>query len=251
MAAKRPASFDKILQPLFEGYRFDRASLLDTFIRYCSIRRGGFIRVHEFDTLDAAVMREVGQTHFVPAYEALVNQMKAHPFSDFLGPWYMDTQSKSTKQARGEFYTPQAVSDMMAMMTIGDPEAAVAEHSPKRPLTFLDPCCGSGTMGLSIAKVMRQYLDRIHVTAVDVNPLAIDMAYFNFTSSNVPALLVLGDSLAMRFTKSIPTPAMIGMLEGKETHPLLDNLPEPTTHSPSPALVKQLEMQFAPLAKTA
>jgi len=62
---------------------------------------------------------------------------------DCLGEFF---QSHISRGKNGQFFTPESCTDLMAAMTISKGDTAK---------TFLDPCCGSGRILLSAAKVSR------------------------------------------------------------------------------------------------
>jgi hypothetical protein len=237
-----------------ESYRWGAYQIMDGFIRYVSATTPGGDRLGELEDLDQALLKEIGDTIFKPARAALLEDMAANPFVDLLGPWYMLYGSRSAKQARGEFYTPVEICDLMAMMTIGDADQAVRGRSSSHPLTLCEPACGSGQNMLSACKVLRNHLDKILVTSIDINPLAVDMAYFNYSFWNIPAFVIQGDAIRMQFSKCYRTPAVEAMLAGEpapESHLASALSPEPVTHTPSPAMLSQLEMNFGHLAEAA
>ncbi|MGC6583210.1 MAG: N-6 DNA methylase [Akkermansiaceae bacterium] len=136
---------------------------------------------------------------FVEAFAMLTNEMQQRPFEDCLGPFYTEIASKSTRDVRGEFYTPPAVSELMTRMLM-DVEQVIAEG---KPITVGEPACGSGGMILALAKQFsplvrddnKSYVDLLRVTLQDVSPTSADMAYVNMTQWGIPAKVILGDTL--------------------------------------------------------
>ena len=43
--------------------------------------------------------------------------MESEPFTDLLGSYYQEINSKATRDGRGEFYTPPEISELMAKIT--------------------------------------------------------------------------------------------------------------------------------------
>lgn len=137
---------------------------------------------------------------FARTMALLVDEMQQKPFEDCLGPFYTEIAAKSTVAARGEFYTPQALAEVMARITV-DPKDIIAKG---KPITVSDPCCGSGGLVLSFAKLFApktpdqpSHIDLIRATLVDVNPIAADMAYINTTLWGIPAQVVWGNTLTL------------------------------------------------------
>ena len=124
----------------------------------------------------------------------LVEEMEESPFEDVLGPYYTEVASHSSRQARGEFYTPPAISDLMARISI-DADLVRREG---RPITISDPCCGSGGMILALARRFApDSIDLIRATCQDINPLAVDMCYINTSLWGIPAHIIRGDTIRM------------------------------------------------------
>lgn len=141
----------------------------------------------------------------------LVNEMEDEPFSDRLGIYYLEHSSKSSKQSRGEFYTPDAISAMIAKMLFEEPPATDSVDSKSvetnvviaanKPVSILEPCCGAGGMILNVGKEFspverggeRSYVDLLRVTAIDISVVACDMSYINTTLWGIPARVINGN----------------------------------------------------------
>ncbi len=122
----------------------------------------------------------------------LISEMENRPFEDVLGQYYTQINSNATAQARGEYFTPPAVSSMMARMNL-DAEKIKAQG---QPVTISDPCCGSGGIILACAQTLAPHVDLMRVTLQDIAPTSCDMAYINTTLWGIPAEILLGDALA-------------------------------------------------------
>ena len=139
------------------------------------------------------------------AQARLVLEMESKPFVDCLGPFYTEINSHAAATARGEFYTPQEVSEMMAKVTV-DAESVIERGLP---ITVSDPCTGSGGMILALAKQFSSiiqkgeasYVDLLRVSAVDINPVACDMTYINTSLWGIPAKILRGNTLSMEFDR--------------------------------------------------
>ncbi len=132
------------------------------------------------------------------ALALLIREMEEAPFTDVLGEFYLSVASHSSKQARGEFFTPQPVSRLMAQMTV-DVEAVRAKG---RPITVNEPACGSGGMILALAQLFApDSVDLLRVTAQDINPVAVDMCYINTALWGIPCRIILGDTIRRNITQ--------------------------------------------------
>lgn len=139
------------------------------------------------------------------AFGMLVEEMQDKPFLDCLGTFYTEIASKSTVDARGEFYTPPGVCEIMAQMTM-DVDKIIEEG---KPISVGEPACGSGGMILALAKQFSpevrggetSHVDLLRVTMQDISSTSTDMAYVNTTLWGIPAKIVLGDTLRMTVDK--------------------------------------------------
>jgi hypothetical protein len=72
---------------------------------------------------------------FAEAFGALIIEMEDHPFTDLLGPLYMDTIGKKGQDWRGEFHTPQALCQIIGQMLAGP--VPVGSDYPERAVLRL------------------------------------------------------------------------------------------------------------------
>lgn len=130
---------------------------------------------------------------FSQALAFLIDEMEAHPFTDILGPYYIEVGSKFSRDLRGEFYSPKPIGDFMAQVLV-DSEAVIEKG---RPITVSDPASGSGGLLLSVAERFSKAgaVDLLRVTCQDISKLACDMAYINLTLWGIPARIIHGDTL--------------------------------------------------------
>lgn len=144
-------------------------------------------------------------TELGKAFGMLVEEMQDKPFLDCLGTYYTEIASRSTVDARGEFYTPPGVAEVMAQMSM-DVNKVIEEG---KPITVGEPACGSGGMVLALAKQFspevlegdKSYVDLLRVTMQDISPTSADMAYVNTSLWGIPAKIILGDTLRMTVDK--------------------------------------------------
>ena len=84
----------------------------------------------------------------------------------------------------------------MAKMLVHDAKHLVEEQEFIRAH---EPCVGSGAMVIALAQALREeginYQQCLHVTAIDLDLLAVQMAYVHCTFLHIPALIVHGDTL--------------------------------------------------------
>jgi len=140
------------------------------------------------------------------AFALLIQEAENTSFTDILGEYYLEIAAHSSKQARGEFYTPPPVCEMMVKMAVNADEVIAAG----KPITVNEPACGSGNMVLALAKQFsplvqngeKSHVDLLRVTCQDINPVGIDMCFINTSIWGIPAHMICGDTLRMNVNNS-------------------------------------------------
>ncbi|MBP1848323.1 hypothetical protein J2046_006614 [Rhizobium petrolearium] len=116
-------------------------------------------------------------------------------------------------KARGQFFTPYPICQMMARMVAGSPEDMRKSIERRGFLIAHEPAVGSGAMIIALAEAVLDagfnYQQLLHVTAVDIDPRAVHMAYIQFSLLHIPATVIIGDTLAMRFCEDWHTMAHV------------------------------------------
>ena len=176
--------------------QFSQLQVFSDFCRLvtCSLALGS----REEEYRDIATRYSSEHMHdFSKAFGFLVNEMQRNPFTDVLGEFYLEVASHSSKQARGEFFTPSCISKAIAHMLF-DPDVIKAKN---QPITVNEPACGSGGMVLAIAEMFApNSVDLLRVTCQDINPVAVDMCFINTSLWGIPAQVILGDTVRMTET---------------------------------------------------
>lgn len=125
------------------------------------------IKAAHFTLLEHKYPEQKQQQLFAEAYYAMgeVAEQDGSGFKDPFGDFYMEHLSNGRQ---GQFFTPESLCDMIAQMQIGDnlPDDA----------TIADPCCGSGRLLLSAAKINR----KARFYAFDIDPVCCKMTAINF-----------------------------------------------------------------------
>lgn len=124
---------------------------------------------------------------------------------DFLGPIFMELEIGNAKI--GQFFTPTPLSRLMGQMVIGD-RLSQLENSPY--ITLSEPSCGAGGMVIEFARAMRErgYNPQKQLLAdcVDVDPVAARMCYIQLSLLGIPARVVIGNTLTLKFNREMYTP---------------------------------------------
>jgi hypothetical protein len=114
--------------------------------------------------------------------------------TDVLGRLYHRLEIHSHQS--GQFFTPYPVCLAMAKMLVHDAKDLVEE---KGWIRAQEPCVGSGAMVIALAQALREeginYQQCLHVTAIDLDIVAVHMAYVQCTLLHIPAIMLHGDTL--------------------------------------------------------
>lgn len=155
--------------------------------------------------------------------------------------------------ARGQFFTPYEVCTLMARLSIGDGTEIRQRIEQRGFVTVNEPAAGAGAMVIALAEALQSeqinYQQHLHVTAQDVDSRAVHMAYLQLSLLHIPAVVILGNTLALEEREHWYTPAHIVGLWGPklrrgyalgsatdERPPEAPPEPEPTPiYIPSPA----------------
>lgn len=127
---------------------------------------------------------------------------------DFLGQVFsMNDFGNSNK---GQFFTPYHLSKMMAQMVNVDIKEIEKQLENYDYVTLSEPCCGSGGMIIAFAESMKEsgynYQHQLYVEAVDIDEICFKMAYIQLSLLGIPAKVIRGDSLSMRYYEVLYTP---------------------------------------------
>ena len=80
----------------------------------------------------------------------------------------------------------------------------------KNLITLSEPCSGSGGMIIAYAETMKEkgynYQHQSYVEAVDIDDICFKIAYIQLSLLGIPAKVIRGDSLAMRYFEVYYTP---------------------------------------------
>lgn len=131
-------------------------------------------------------------------------------WGDVLGQTFHELELHN--DARGQFFTPYDLCRLMAQMTFGAED--LAEKVAQRGyITAQEPAAGSGAMVIALAEAMKaqgvNYQQHLHVTAIDVDPRAVHMAYVQLSLLHIPAVVIVGNTLSMEMGDHWYTPAHI------------------------------------------
>ena len=115
--------------------------------------------------------------------------------TDVLGTLYHRLELHNHQS--GQFFTPYPLCQVMAKMLVHD---AKRLEERQEFIRAHEPCVGSGAMVIALTQALREeginYQHRLHVTAIDIDIVAVSMAYVQCTLLHIPALICHGDTLS-------------------------------------------------------
>ena len=143
-------------------------------------------------------------TAFAQLLGELVNLLEAEPI-DVLGQLYMELEISNKNT--GQFFTPDSISQLMGKLIYGNE----IEIPPCGFVTLSEPTCGAGGMVLSFVKEMiSQKLNpanHLWVQCIDIDRTVALMCYVQLSLWNVPAQIIVGNTLSMELREQFFTPA--------------------------------------------
>ena len=124
---------------------------------------------------------------------------------DVLGSLYMELELGNYNN--GQFFTPPEISSLIAKVTYGDAISKINQPF----ITLSEPTCGAGGMVLAFVNEMINQgfnpAEKLFVQCIDIDRLAGFMCYVQLTLWNVPAEIIIGDSLSGKYREVYYTPA--------------------------------------------
>ncbi|MWV17522.1 N-6 DNA methylase [Pseudomonas sp. L-22-4S-12] len=115
--------------------------------------------------------------------------------------------------ARGQFFTPYELCKLMARLNIGDGSEVRERIEQRGFIRMNEPAAGAGAQVIALAEAMQDqqinYQKHLHVVAQDVDSRAVHMAYLQLSLLHIPAVVILGNTLALEEREHWYTPAHV------------------------------------------
>ncbi|MBO1087147.1 N-6 DNA methylase [Enterococcus mundtii] len=128
----------------------------------------------------------------------IVEELEADP-RDLLGEIFMKMDLGNSKD---QYFTPINISKMMSEFLF--------DQKQDSEIHVVDPCCGSGTMIIAKALVLKDrginYQKQMKVVAADIDRTVLLMCYIQLTLLGVDAICNVGDSLSESIEETWITP---------------------------------------------
>lgn len=218
-SAQHRATLTKLLRNL--GQRHGQWQVFRDFVAVCAISISNAVDKIHYEPREAEYMKIIGRytkeeaCEFARGLACVVDALEIG-HQDFLGTLFMTMEMGDSW--KGQFFTPYSMCLMMAMMTSApDAEKIIAK---KGFVSVSDPCIGGGAMVIAMAEALHNaginYQKHMHAVAVDIDIVAVHMAYIQLSLLHVPAIVCHGNSLSVQVWSEWRTPAhIIGFWEGK------------------------------------
>jgi len=182
----------------------------------------------------------------------LVHLLDVEPY-DALGQLYMTLELGSSHT--GQFFTPPELSELMARLAYGD----VLSKLDKPFVTVQEPACGAGGMILAFAKEMisagHNPAERMWAHCQDVDRTAALMCYLQLSLWNIPAVVVVGNTLMLEAREVFYTPAHhLGLWDHRlrrRREAIEEAAPSTPVEETTPEVATPPEPKKTPLAPTA
>ena len=176
----------------FSDFLAVSAISISNAVNYSEEREQEYLRiVNKYNKNEAAMLPEM--------FACIVAEMEPAKgevprYYDVLGELFSGLELHDSW--KGQFFTPQAVSDMMALMTIGDFEQVIKKRGY---ISMQEPCIGGGSMVIGAVNAMFQKgynpCKQLLVTAYDLDPRCVHMSYIQLSLMGIPAMIQQRNSL--------------------------------------------------------
>lgn len=114
---------------------------------------------------------------------------------DWLGEIYMELNLAN--KSMGQCFTPNHVARLMAELTFASGQSEVLENGR---MNYYEPCCGSGSMIIGLASVMKEkgynYQSQLIVHCEDLDENCLLMTYVQLSLLGIDAVCQVKDSLS-------------------------------------------------------
>jgi len=154
---------------------------------------------------------EPSEAHRFPEMLAELTMAMEYGHDDVLGQVFGELEMGN--DARGQYFTPYEVCQVMASLTIGGDRYLAERLAERGFVTVNEPACGAGAMAIAFAEALTEKGFNsqrcLHITAQDIDSRAIHMAYLQLSLLHIPATLILGNTIMREESELWYTPAHI------------------------------------------
>lgn len=202
----------------FETFRYSH-DLYTVFSHWCELAAlslSNAVDRRQYEKREARYLEIVGrykpdEVKLFPTILADVTMALEENPTDLLGAVFHALELHNTD--RGQFFTPFEICRLMASINLAPMESLKSRIEAKGFIEAHEPAVGAGAMIIALALEMQRaginYQQHLHVSAIDIDPRAVHMAYVQFSLMHIPASILVGDTLRMEFSEEWFTPAHV------------------------------------------
>ncbi|QIO64801.1 N-6 DNA methylase [Rhizobium leguminosarum] len=259
-----PPQHLKSIVQLFEScrYRHDVYTVFSDWCECAAISLSNAMDLRQREKRETRYLEIIGryERNVVETFPKIMGEvvmaLEAGP-QDILGATFHELELHNT--ARGQFFTPYELCRMMAKINVGSAEDLQKRLDQRGYITAQEPAVGAGATIIALAEAIKDlginYQQHLHVTAIDVDPRAVHMAYIQFSLMHIPAQVIVGDTLRLEFREDWFTPAHVmgfwsGRLAADRAEELASAPPPPPPLPSPPAVVKKVNPPPKPAGLT-
>ncbi len=213
------AELGKVLRSL--ACRHGLWQVFRDFVAMAAIAMSNAVDKNHFTEREADYMKIVGRYTKEEANElagglAHVVFGLENGMCDFMGSLFMGLELGDSW--KGQFFTPYEICRLMSMVNLDDNAKLKIDRTGF--LTVCDPCVGAGAMIIAAAHALHDaginYQRHMHAVAIDIDIVAVHMAYIQFSLLHIPAVIYHGNSLSNEVWSVWHTPAhVLGFWDSK------------------------------------
>ncbi len=234
----------KSIVKLFDScrYRHDIYTVFSDWCECAAISLSNSMDLAQRDKREARYMDIVGryEREVIDIFPKILGEviMALETPQDILGATFHELELHN--KARGQFFTPYELCRLMAKINVGTADELQQLIERRGYITAQEPAVGAGATIIALAEAMQDlgvnYQRHLHVTAIDVDPRAVHMAYVQFSLMHIPAQIIVGDTLRLEFREDWFTPAHImGLWSGRLARDrTVASVPEEEPSAPPP-----------------
>jgi len=184
-----PQKFLSLFDKICHGHGHQSSDVFNRFLDFCLY----YLSMGKLTEGLEAVER-----HHPGKYDAFMELFNilgdgSEGFQDMLGGVYQEISSSYKASKMGQFFTPDAVSDLMADIAIGDIDPTTIGKS------INDPSCGSGMMLLKAAEKFGVNRHNQFFVGQDLDAMCAKMCAINMSLNTIPGRVYQMDTLAMNY----------------------------------------------------
>jgi hypothetical protein len=184
-----PQKFLSLFDKICHGHGHQSSDVFNRFLDFCLYYLSGGIMT---EGLEAVENHHKGKHDaFLELFNILGDGSEG--FQDMLGTVYQEISSSYKASKMGQFFTPDAVSDLMAQIAIGDLDVNAVGKS------INDPSCGSGMMLLKAAEKFGVNRHNQFFVGQDLDGMCAKMCAINMSLNTIPGRVYQMDTLAMKY----------------------------------------------------